>query len=125
MNYRKETTKSFENTLLDLQNKVSENGFRVLHIHNVKQTLAEKGFNIDEYSIVEICNAKFANTVININKEYGVMMPCKIIIYKDKGKTFVTMQEPMEMIKKFGMKEVEEVAKEVETVMKKIIDETI
>lgn len=125
MNYRKETTKSFENTLLDLQNKVSENGFRVLHIHNVKQTLAEKGFNIDEYSIVEICNAKFANTVININKEYGVMMPCKIIIYKDKGKTFITMQEPMEMIKKFGMKEVEEVAKEVEAVMKKIIDETI
>ncbi len=125
MNYRKETTKSFENALLDLQNKVSENGFRVLHIHNVKQTLAEKGFNIDEYSIVEICNAKFANTVININKEYGVMMPCKIIIYKDKGKTFITMQEPMEMIKKFGMKEVEEVAKEVEAVMKKIIDETI
>lgn len=125
MNYKKESNKSFSQILQDLQNKVSENGFRVLHIHNVKQTLQEKGFKIDDYSIVEICNAKFANTVINTNKDYGVMMPCKIIAYVDNGKTYLLTQEPEIMVEKFGMEEVKDIAKEVGTIMKKIIDETI
>ncbi|MCX7832708.1 MAG: DUF302 domain-containing protein [Ignavibacteria bacterium] len=125
MNYKRESRKTFTQALQDLQNKVVENGFRVLHIHNVKQTLEEKGFKIDEYCIVEICNAKFANTVININKDYGVMMPCKIIIYVENGKTFILTQEPELIVAKFGMDEVKDIAREVGTIMKKIIDESI
>jgi len=125
MNYKRETTKEFEKVIEDVQAKVAENGFRVLHIHDVKQTLKDKGFEIDNYSIVEVCNAKFANCVIEVNKEYGVMMPCKINVYSEEGKTVLLTPEPAEMAARFGMKGVEDIAKDVDVVLKKIIDESV
>lgn len=125
MNYKKETIKSFEEVLKNLQEKVPENGFRILHIHDVKQTLKEKGFDIDNYSIVEVCNAKFANCVINVNKEYGVMMPCKINVYSDEGKTVILTPEPTIMASRFGMTGIEDIAGDVDAALKKIIDESV
>jgi len=125
MNYKKETIKSFEEVLKSLQEKVPANGFRILHIHDVKQTLKEKGFDIDNYSIVEVCNAKFANCVINVNKEYGVMMPCKINVYSDEGKTVILTPEPTIMASRFGMTGIEDIAGDVDAALKKIIDESI
>ncbi|MBN1634810.1 MAG: DUF302 domain-containing protein [Ignavibacteria bacterium] len=125
MNYKKETVKPFDKVLEKLQEKVTENGFRILHIHNVKQTLKEKGFEIEDYLIVEVCNAKFANNVINVNKEYGIIMPCKINIYSDNGKTVLLTPEPSIMASRFGMKGIENIAGVVDIILKKIIDETI
>jgi len=125
MNLRLKSSKSFDKTLEDLQTKVAENSFRVLHVHNVQETLKEKGFEIENYSIVEVCNAKFANEVLGTNKEYGVLMPCKINVYSEKGETFLSMPLPSVMIEKFEMKGVDEVAKNVEEVLTKVMKETI
>lgn len=125
MNYKKETNKSFEKVLQDLQQKVTENGFRVLYIHDVQQTLKDKGFEIENYSIVEVCNAKFANCVIGVNKEYGVLMPCKINVYSDAGKTLLLTPEPSIMASRFGMKGIEDIARDVDAALKKIIDESV
>lgn len=124
MNLTLKSLKSFEKVLEDLQNKVVENNFRVLHVHNVQATLKEKGFELENYSIVEVCNAKFANEVLGTNKEYGVLMPCKINVYSEKGETFLSMPLPTVMIDKFGMKGVDEIAKNVEEVLTKVIKET-
>jgi uncharacterized protein (DUF302 family) len=97
----------------------------VLHVHNVKETLREKGFEIENYSIVEVCNAKFANEVLGTNKEYGVLMPCKINVYSEKGATFLSMPLPSIMVEKFGMKGVDEIAKKVEEVLTNVVKETV
>ncbi len=124
MNYTLKTNKSFEQAVEELQSKVAENGFRVLHIHNVKETLKEKGFEIDNYSIVEVCNAKFANEVLGKNKEYGVLMPCKINVYSDLGETFLSMPKPTVMVQKFQLDGIDDIARNVETILTKIMDET-
>lgn len=123
MNYTLKTNKPFEKVLEDLQIKVAENGFRVLHVHNVKETLKEKGFEIDNYSIVEVCNAKFANEVLRKNKEYGVLMPCKINVYSDLGETFLSMPKPTVMVQKFQLEGINEIAKNVEEVLTRVIEE--
>ncbi|MCX8009631.1 MAG: DUF302 domain-containing protein [Ignavibacteria bacterium] len=125
MNYTIETNKSFKEVIQSLQEKVAANGFRVLHIHDVQQTLKEKGFDIDAYSIVEVCNAKFANEVLKLNKEFGVMMPCKINVYSEAGKVKLTMMKPLDMVKKFGIDGLDELASNVEVILKKIMDESI
>lgn len=124
MNYTLKTNKSFEQAIEELQSKVAENGFRVLHVHNVKETLKEKGFEIENYSIVEVCNAKFANEVLGKNKEYGVLMPCKINIYSDLGETFLSMPKPTVMAQKFQLEGIDDIARSVEVVLTKIMDQT-
>lgn len=125
MNFKVESNYSYNETLERLQKETVENGFRVLHIHNVQQTLKEKGFEIDEYSIVEVCNAKFANSVLGINKEFGVMMPCKIIVYNENGKTFLLLPLPTALVERFGMNTLYDFAKEVENILINIVNQTI
>ncbi|MBM4176231.1 MAG: DUF302 domain-containing protein [Ignavibacteria bacterium] len=125
MNLTLKSKKNFEQALEDLQMKVTENNFRVLHVHNVRETLKEKGFEIENYSIVEVCNAKFANEVLGTNKEYGVLMPCKINVYSDKGETFLSMPLPSVMIEKFQMKGVDEIAKTVEEILIKVMEDSV
>ena len=53
------------------------------------------------------------------------MMPCKINVYTENGKTYITMPEPSDMVVRFGMTDAVEIAKEVDIVLKKIMDETV
>lgn len=125
MNYTAQSECTFNKTLEKLQNEAAENGFRVLHVHNVQQTLADKGFNIGKFSIVEVCNAKFAYKLLTKEIEYGTMLPCKINIYEDKGKVWISTPLPTDMVERFEMAGAKEVAAEVEIILKKVIDSAI
>ncbi|MEM7828216.1 MAG: DUF302 domain-containing protein, partial [Candidatus Aenigmatarchaeota archaeon] len=58
--YTVETQKSFDEAVAAIEAKSKEKGFGVLHIHDVKATLASKGFESAPLKIIEICNAKYA-----------------------------------------------------------------
>ena len=48
MYYIVETEKSFEQASTDLDQSVKNNGFGVLHIHNLGDTLRSKGIDFEE-----------------------------------------------------------------------------
>ena len=57
MKYIVETQKSIEHVSEDLIQAVSEYQFGVLHIHNIKETLNNKGVEYNhECRVFEICN---------------------------------------------------------------------
>ena len=49
-----ETAKSIDNACVALENAVAEHHFGILHVHNVRQTLANKGIAFDR----EVCTSK-------------------------------------------------------------------
>ena len=59
------TEKPFEETVVAIEKKAGEKGFRVLHTHDVAATLAEKGYRRKPLKIIEICNAKYASQVLS------------------------------------------------------------
>lgn len=52
--YTVKTSKPFAAAVEAVQAKTAEKGFKVQHVHDVQKTLAEKGFQRDPFSIVEI-----------------------------------------------------------------------
>ncbi|MDP2685419.1 MAG: DUF302 domain-containing protein [bacterium] len=59
--YTATTTKDFDSTVKVIEEAIAKAGMRVLYIHDVQKTLAEKGFKREPFKIVEFCNAKYAN----------------------------------------------------------------
>jgi len=78
--YTVKTSKNFEDAVSEVEAETASAGFKVLHVHNVQKTLAGKGFEIDSFKTVEICNAKAAYAVLKADIKIGLMLPCKIII---------------------------------------------
>ncbi|MGB9664088.1 MAG: DUF302 domain-containing protein [Ignavibacteria bacterium] len=123
MNYTVQVNKPFNQILKEIETLADKHSFRVQHIHYVSDILTEKGFEIEKYSIVELCNPKFAHLVLSKDKNFGSILPCKILVYEKDGKNFVSSPDPVEMVKKLEMNELVEIATQVEKIIREIIIE--
>lgn len=121
MNYTAPLNKTFEEALKNIESAAEKFAFRVQHIHHVSEVLKEKGFEIEKYSIIELCNPKFAFMVLSKNKNYGSILPCRILLYEKEGKLFISAPKPSEMAEKLGMDEIKDIAFEVEQIIKNIM----
>ncbi len=92
--YTQTTSKSFALAVKSVEEEIAKAGMKVLHIHNVQKTLAEKGFEREPFKIVEFCNAKYANDFLHADIKIGLCMPCKINVYTKDGQTFISGMRP-------------------------------
>ncbi len=121
MKYTLTSDKPFDTVVANLERLVPEKQFRVLHIHDVKATLEEKGFHRDPLKIVEVCNAGFANQALQKNIDVALFMPCKFTVYVMDGKTHVTLGRPMMISQLMPGSGLDELAKAVETTLKEVM----
>jgi uncharacterized protein (DUF302 family) len=125
LTYRLESDKPFETVVANLEKLAPEHQFRVLAVHDVQQTLAEKGFTRDPLKIIEVCNAGFAHQALQNEINVAQFMPCKFVVHTEGGKTVVTLGRPTmiaEMLPEAGL---EELAGQVEETLKKVMVEAV
>lgn len=118
------TKKNFEDAVEAVESKAAEKGFRVLHTHDVAATLAEKGIRREALKIVEICNAKYANEVLDANVKMALMLPCPITIYRQDGKTYISTLLPGILAEFSTDARIAAAAEEIENVVVAIVDES-
>jgi uncharacterized protein (DUF302 family) len=92
--YEVESSRPFDKVVADVEKLTAEKQFRVLHIHDVKATLNEKGLEREPLKIIEICNAKFAHEALGKDMDVSLFMPCKINVYTEGGKTKIKAMRP-------------------------------
>jgi uncharacterized protein (DUF302 family) len=122
LDYTVHTDKGFDQAVEAVVQATKDAGFRVLFTHDVAATLAEKGFDRERVSIVEICNAKFASQVLAADVRIGLMLPCPIMVYAEKGEVFITTMRATLIADFFPDAEISAVAAEVETVLLGVVD---
>ena len=125
LGYTKKTSKKFDETVAKIEEVTASKQFRVLHVHDVQDTLAEKGLERGPMKIIEICNAKFAHKALGINIDVGLFMPCKINVYTENGETVVSAMRPAMISEFFEQSELKVLADKVDKVVRSIVDEAI
>ena len=116
------TVKSFDSVVDGVEEEIAKAGMRILHIHDVQKTLAEKGFERDPFKIVEFCNAKYANDFLNADIKIGLCLPCKINVYVKDGQTFISGMRPIILPQFFPNVDLGEKPKEIDQIIRNIID---
>jgi uncharacterized protein (DUF302 family) len=125
MYYIVETNKSFSQATEDLQSAVVCNGFGVLHVHDLGNTLRTKGivFN-EECKVFEVCNPVQAAKVLSTDMRLNMALPCRISVYTEQGKTKIGLIKPVQMLSALSQDAVlAEVAQTVEEKTIKMVDE--
>ncbi len=117
------TDKSFDEVVSAIERKAAENGFRVLHTHDIAATLTEKGFPRKPLKVIEICNAKYASKVLEKDVKISLMLPCPISVYVKDGKTHISTMLPSSIAQFFPQAGIEGIAAEVESIVLKIIND--
>lgn len=120
--YTVKTKKSFDEAVSAVEQETANEGFKVLHIHNVQETLGAKDLEIEPFKIVEICNAKSAYTVLKADIKIGLCLPCKVNVYVKDGSTYISGMRPVILTQFFPEADLGNVPKEVDETIKSIID---
>ncbi len=120
--YTVTSIKSFKNAVEKVVQETKNAGFRVLYIHDVTKTLAEKGFTIEPFKIIEICNAKNAYNALRADVKIGLCLPCKINVYQKDGKTYISGMRPIILPQFFPKANLGNLPTEVDTIIRDIID---
>jgi len=120
--YTVTTTKNFDETVRNVQKEIAKAGLRVLYIHDVQKTLAEKGFKIEHFKIIEFCNAKFANEFLKADIKIGLCIPCKINVYIKDSQTFISGMRPIILPQFFPQADLGERPKEIDQIIQNIIN---
>jgi uncharacterized protein (DUF302 family) len=121
--YKTKLNIPFTNAVEKTKNELAKEGFGVLTEIDVKKTLKQKlGVDFESYIILGACNPPFAHKSLLAEKEIGLLLPCNVIVYEDKGNVYVSAIVPSVAMNMVKNDELGEIAKEIEDKLKKVIN---
>lgn len=121
-----ESSKPIDAACQALERAIAAHRFGILHVHNVRQTLADKGVRFDrEVRIYDVCNPQRAKQVLDQNPLMSAALPCAISVFTEGAKTKLAFIRPTVMLGLFGAAGLEGVAEEVERSVKEIVDAAV
>ncbi len=121
--YKRQLALSYDEALGRLKTELEKEGFGVLTEIDVRATLKKKlGAEFDNYAILGACNPPFAYQALQAEADIGLMMPCNVIVYERDGKTWAAATLPTVTMATVQNEQLEPVARQVETKLKKAID---
>ena len=122
-NYKKQLDIGFEKAVSKTKEELKKEGFGVLTEIDVKATLKKKiNVEFDKYVILGACNPPFAHKALMAEKEIGLMLPCNVIVFEDDGIVNVSTILPTVAMEMVDNPELEDIAEQVESKLKKAID---
>ena len=126
MVYEITSNRSLEEVVANIESQTAAHQFRVPAVHDVQQTLAEKGLHRKPLRIIEVCNATFAHEALSRDVNVAMFMPCKFTVYEnDRGQTTVSLARPQMISELMPGSGLEDLATEVEGTLKKIMAASI
>ncbi len=118
------TGKTVSEAATALHAAVQANQFGVMQVHNLKETMLNKGVEFErECLIFEVCQPQQAKKVLEQNMSVSTALPCRISIYAEGGKTILATLRLTVLLGMFDSPHLEDVAKEVENTILKIMTE--
>lgn len=108
------TDLSFEEAVARVREQLATDGFGVLCEIDVQATLKQK-LDVDRepYLILGACNPRLAHRALEAEPELGVLLPCNVVIYQEKGQTRIAAVDAEQMLSIVGNDELAPTATEV------------
>jgi uncharacterized protein (DUF302 family) len=121
--FSKIVDKNFSEARQEVESAMKEIGFGILTEIDMQAKLAEKlGAKIKPYTILGVCNPKFAYEAMQLEENIGVFLPCKVVLKQvDEAKTEVLVLNPLAPMQILQNAKLDDLAKDVTRLLEKAI----
>ncbi len=124
LSYVRVATGTVEEATARLENELRARGFGVLAHLAVHQILKEKiNAVIPPVVILEVCSPRHAHVALETSREAALLLPCKITVSEEKGRTQIALQRPTTVLATLlPVPELRPLGEEVETLLRAAVD---
>jgi uncharacterized protein (DUF302 family) len=114
---------SFEEAVERCRAELAKEGFGVLTEIDIQAKFKEKlNVETDPYIILGACHPPSAYRALQAASEVGVLLPCNVTVSIEGGKTIVRAMNPDAAMQVLHNSEIEAVADEVGTALRRVLD---
>ena len=116
--------KNFDDAIELVTAELKKEGFGVLTVIDVKETLKKK-INVDfrKYRILGACNPQYAYKALQAEDKIGTMLPCNVIVQeRDDGKVEIAAIDPIASMQAVNNESLGEIAVTVQSKLKQVIE---
>ncbi len=101
---RKESSHSFDDTVLKLEKVLADEGFGHLLTKGIDKVFKQKlGVDYSRYTFVLACAPELAKMALDASKDVGTLFPCSFVVYEDAGKVMVAHTSIMKAASELGL----------------------
>lgn len=88
-----ESKYNFSETIQKLEESAIENKWGIPHQYDLQETLKEKGFEVSPVNVFSLCKPEHAYKILGSNEQrlVSALMPCRVAVYENDGKTYISM----------------------------------
>jgi uncharacterized protein (DUF302 family) len=74
----------FDTTVEKIRELVANGGWSLLHVHDIKGIIGNKGYDVLPVTVMEVCKAPLSAKILGSDDDraISVMMPCRISVYQ-------------------------------------------
>ena len=114
---------SFGRAIERITETLKEEGFGVLSRIDVHEKMKEKlGVEFPNYVILGACNPPIAYQGLQLEPNLGLLLPCNVVVYEDKGQIVVAAIDAKKMLSIVGNAALGEAATQVNEKLQRAID---
>jgi uncharacterized protein (DUF302 family) len=118
------TSKSITDAARALRVAVEANEFGVMHVYNLKETMAKKGVEFgQDCQVFEVCQPEQAKRVLDLDMMVSTALPCRISLYREEETTVIATIKPTTLLSMFDTPQLQQVAQEIEETLETIMSE--
>ena len=90
--FERELDLEIDKAFLKITNELKENGYVVLSYVDAKEIIYKNfGEEFPGYYILNVCKPLAAKEMISSNQDYGLFLPCKVVLTENGRKTTLKM----------------------------------
>lgn len=90
LDLRGETSKSFDDVVLELDFAISERNFRITGRNTIGKGLRERGYeDFPDVEVIHFCNLEYAREVLLLDPDFVAQMPCRLTVHRSGDRTVV------------------------------------
>jgi uncharacterized protein (DUF302 family) len=118
------TDKTISDAADALQAAFPAHHFGVMQVYNFKEIMAKKGMELSgECMVFEVCQPEQAKKLLDHNISLSNILPCRISLYEEEGKTILALLKPTTLVAMFKEPQLAGVAQEIEETLVAIMKE--
>ncbi|MFP4078071.1 MAG: DUF302 domain-containing protein [Candidatus Izemoplasmataceae bacterium] len=121
--YEKATDKNLDAVIESLEAYLKEHGYGVLWHLDFKEKLENKGLDFEnDYRVLEVCDPKQAHELMGHDIQAGFVLPCKMVVRRENGKTHIGYTSPKVLLGFFKNPDIDAIADRIEDTLKDAIE---
>lgn len=102
---KSESIHNLNSTVEIIEKSLLESNWKIMHTHNLHQSLKNHGFDVLPVVVMEVCRPNYSVKMLSLDEErlFSSLMPCRISVYETSdGKTWISRMNSGEIAREAG-----------------------